>query len=951
VLLAGAGGGRLPCQIASITKVMTAHLVLRIVAREVATNAAAAGAAAAAAAATGTSLLDELVLVSPEAAALQGTSADLRAGEVYTVRDLLYGMMLPSGNDAAAALAEYVGDMFEPPPTSAAPSTTYARKARDHPHTRFVHEMNREAARLGLSLTRFGNPHGLSDTRQQSCAADVCKLAAVVLRDPLFRAIVDTPTYATTARAVPSKLMRIGKWAYPGAPGGGRRVYPCAVEWVNTNMLLGSTVRASVDAAISVDYPLPPPTPAVLLPRVTGLPAGGGAPRTTTAAGAPLPPLRAGAGGAALTQLRVTPTGTPTAASPTAGMSAAALGSSRTGSAEVESTVSDDTRLLHLDAASTLGSRSQGASEVSTPIMLSLSGRTPAHGPAPLHPPPRAHPAGLLPLLPVSAPASQYTTPAGTPRHSCHTSPVPHPPSSFGALPSGAAAEGDALAAVAVPRRIASRGGSRDPERSASRGASRSGSRSGSRPSSHVRASLLVIAPAGGDDTAAAAGSPDSRTGSPTRRAPSRSPSRLRFEVRPDADDDGSSDGEGGSGSGGGGGGSGHGGSDEHSGEEGASPTASAGGGRGKKGRKRGGAKKGRTLHASASATVLQLPSPGGSKPRPKSAGARGPRKDSSEAAGGHSFSGAMSPLTPREAEELDDALAVRAAAAAAVAAAVGSPGGMRAHPPSEPPAPRQLQSPRRGRSTGDSGAPSPSVASPPRTLPPPPAAAAAPPPPLPAVVPTGWGTAPLRVSRDVAYVYEGVKTGITPVAGGCLCTSLRLLTARHSFEAPTGLAPGAAVTRARALLPSYDAPTLAPPPAAATEPPPPYSQLIITVLGSECKTMRFVDTQAIAAYAVRVLQHRALAAAVNAAVATNIAAMVAAPVAPAACAPLVRSPAARVVAPRAWPYDLAAGSGGSSASSCSSGADAPSPDGRPGLPLASFSFAATAARLMSRGY
>jgi hypothetical protein len=66
-------------------------------------------------AARASQLLSELVLVSAEAASVGGTSATLRTGEVYTVQDLLYGMLLPSGNDAAAALAEYLGDSFEPP--------------------------------------------------------------------------------------------------------------------------------------------------------------------------------------------------------------------------------------------------------------------------------------------------------------------------------------------------------------------------------------------------------------------------------------------------------------------------------------------------------------------------------------------------------------------------------------------------------------------------------------------------------------------------------------------------------------------------------------------------------------------------------------------------------------------------------------------------------------------
>lgn len=92
-------------------------------------------------------LLSELVLVSAEAASLTGTTAALVAGEVYTVADLLYGMLLPSGNDAAAALAEYLGDGFAPPERS--------RDRNPHPVDRFVAEMNREAARCVFCVWRY----------------------------------------------------------------------------------------------------------------------------------------------------------------------------------------------------------------------------------------------------------------------------------------------------------------------------------------------------------------------------------------------------------------------------------------------------------------------------------------------------------------------------------------------------------------------------------------------------------------------------------------------------------------------------------------------------------------------------------------------------------------------------------------------------------------------------
>lgn len=80
------------CQIASLTKLMTMFVVLKQ-------------------ALSNPGLLHEWVLVSPEAASVGGTSADIRAGELYRVKDLLYGLMLPSGNDAGAfrSLSDLLG--------------------------------------------------------------------------------------------------------------------------------------------------------------------------------------------------------------------------------------------------------------------------------------------------------------------------------------------------------------------------------------------------------------------------------------------------------------------------------------------------------------------------------------------------------------------------------------------------------------------------------------------------------------------------------------------------------------------------------------------------------------------------------------------------------------------------------------------------------------------------
>lgn len=93
----------------------------------------------------------------------------LRGGERVSVRDLLEGLLLASGNDAAATLAVRVAG---------------SERA-------FVRRMNRRARELGLRDTHFANPIGLDDPRNYSSAADLAKLALLLLRDPFFARTVD----------------------------------------------------------------------------------------------------------------------------------------------------------------------------------------------------------------------------------------------------------------------------------------------------------------------------------------------------------------------------------------------------------------------------------------------------------------------------------------------------------------------------------------------------------------------------------------------------------------------------------------------------------------------------------------------------------------------------------------------------------------------------------------
>lgn len=139
-------------------------------------------------------VLDRM-LIPKEAVGIEGSSIYLREGEVLTVQDLLYGLMLHSGNDAAVALAIYCGGTVEG----------------------FVQMMNDKAHRLGLENTRFENPHGLDSPGHYSTAQDMAKLAAYAMGNPIFSKIVSTKTVTAGSRSLRNhnKLL----WRVEGADG------------------------------------------------------------------------------------------------------------------------------------------------------------------------------------------------------------------------------------------------------------------------------------------------------------------------------------------------------------------------------------------------------------------------------------------------------------------------------------------------------------------------------------------------------------------------------------------------------------------------------------------------------------------------------------------------------------------------------------------------------------
>ncbi|WP_424215574.1 D-alanyl-D-alanine carboxypeptidase family protein [Streptomyces sp. BI20] len=140
------------------------------------------------------------------------SSAQLKAGATPTVRQLLYGMMLPSGCDAAYALADTFGT-----------GTTTAARTAD-----FVAKMNAKATELGLTNTVYDSFDGISPTGNNlTSPRDLAKLTRHAMADPMFQNLVKATTYssggtATVANWSNSNLLvqpRPTGYGYPGAIG------------------------------------------------------------------------------------------------------------------------------------------------------------------------------------------------------------------------------------------------------------------------------------------------------------------------------------------------------------------------------------------------------------------------------------------------------------------------------------------------------------------------------------------------------------------------------------------------------------------------------------------------------------------------------------------------------------------------------------------------------------
>ena len=128
--------------------------------------------------------LSETIEVSKKAAGTGGSRLGLKAEDKITIKDLLYGLMLCSGNDAAVALAEYAGGDIQG----------------------FADLMNKKASELGLTNTHYESPHGLDSDGHYTTAYELALLSDYALKNETFAKIVGTKNYTVTINGYPKNL-------------------------------------------------------------------------------------------------------------------------------------------------------------------------------------------------------------------------------------------------------------------------------------------------------------------------------------------------------------------------------------------------------------------------------------------------------------------------------------------------------------------------------------------------------------------------------------------------------------------------------------------------------------------------------------------------------------------------------------------------------------------------
>ena len=139
--------------------------------------------------------LNDDVPISGKAAYMDGSTMGLKEGKTVKMKDLLYGLLLCSGNDAAVAIAEFCGGSKEA----------------------FAEMMNQKAIEIGAFETSFSNPHGLDAENHYTTAYDLAKIARYALKNPTFNQIVQTNDYLYEGRTLRSTNEMLQ--GYEGADG------------------------------------------------------------------------------------------------------------------------------------------------------------------------------------------------------------------------------------------------------------------------------------------------------------------------------------------------------------------------------------------------------------------------------------------------------------------------------------------------------------------------------------------------------------------------------------------------------------------------------------------------------------------------------------------------------------------------------------------------------------
>lgn len=127
--------------------------------------------------------LNEVITVPDEAVGVEGSSIYLKRGEIISIMDLVYGLMLRSGNDSAIALAIHHSGSVQS----------------------FVDSMNEKAREMGAKNTKFKNPSGLPDDEHYTTASDLCMIACNAMKNETFKKVVGTRSYHGQYRSFVNK--------------------------------------------------------------------------------------------------------------------------------------------------------------------------------------------------------------------------------------------------------------------------------------------------------------------------------------------------------------------------------------------------------------------------------------------------------------------------------------------------------------------------------------------------------------------------------------------------------------------------------------------------------------------------------------------------------------------------------------------------------------------------